>query len=177
MARAQRQIGLWRERLAIAHRFIFLTDDVPEAAGQRRVIRCRKAPGLRPHGECSVLHGGSEHLLKMVPRIGRHRHRNPLSRRFSNRLNFVVLFGEKLRPSIQSRDESVYMISVNELADLRQVILLADAVRRQRAGTRQRAVHHQPGQVFETHAPHQVGDPDLRRQSPVLVGIELPVFD
>ena len=71
------QIGLRRERLANTNRFILLADNISETASQLRIIERCKAQRLRPHRECVVLCGCSQHLLKVVSRIGRNDHWNP----------------------------------------------------------------------------------------------------
>jgi hypothetical protein len=91
-------------------------------------------------------------------------------------LNFVVLFGEEFSARMQAGDERANVVFVDEHADFRQIIRRAGADRRHRASARQSAVDHESRQFFDTHAAHQVGCSDVRRQSPILVGIKFPVF-
>ena len=68
-ARFRGQVGLRRERLANANRRVLLTHDISETTREIGFVQRRKTQSLGPHAESCVLHGRSEHVLKMMAGI------------------------------------------------------------------------------------------------------------
>ena len=174
-SRFGREVRLWRQRHLDPDGAILAPRDVAEPLRQRRVADRGEAERLRPLRELPRRRARAEHVLEVMARIGADRHGDAEPRLFGDLLEHVALRGQHRRRAAEPRDHVVHLHVLDQPPVRRRVVAGADARPAGLPGSARGAVHHRPRLLLERHPRHEVARPRGGRESPILVGIDLPI--